>query len=138
MDHLSQQRLQDALARYYSAQTIQKLETLATLTEQIQMTSFQGTLCLLSIWAFVLTEVDQQVNQIPLAGPADVVDFGFALDKAGEAINQVLAERFPEEPFSMLHDPVERLIPYLHGYTYALAQHYQQRQERLLSRGKYP
>lgn len=121
------------LARYYSPETIAKLQRLAEWTAyQDRFTAFAPKLAILEWCAFLLASVNNQVSQFPLNTIADLPVFLNALDQAGQEIAQMFDADGGEE------DAYYDLALTIHQYGYGLSSHYQERKARIQQAGKLP
>lgn len=121
----------NALQRYYTPETIQKLERLAELTDYQRYTSFRYKLTLLDWCALCLSTVEEQAGHLPLDNAADMPAFIDGLDQAALAIARALDAYFQDT------ESHQHLASFLFEHvTDALSEKYKERRARILERGK--
>lgn len=129
----------DVLRRFFSDDTIAKLEAVAQDTTYQWKHGFERQLTLFQFFAFILVTVEEQASQIPMD---EAGLFLLALDiTAGERIREELVA-FVDDPARPIAPDVpnvaDRIDTFFDGLRYYFGDDWFARRQRILERGKGP
>jgi hypothetical protein len=129
----------DALRRFFSQDTIEKLEKLAQETTYQWRHGFERQLTLFQLFAFILAMVEEQASQIPMDEPGLLL---LELDiTAGQRIKEEITA-FVDDPGRPIapHMPnvVDRADTFFEGIRYYFSDDWFARRKRILEHGKGP